>query len=64
MRREGMTVREAAEEWVREMNAIQQGILTKSTKNRLEELETVKLETKIDCEKLANPKISAEFMTF
>lgn len=51
------------------LNAIQQGILTKSTKNRLEELETVKLETvkletKIDCEKLANPKISAEFMTF
>ena len=46
------------------LNAIQQGILTKSTKNRLEELETVKLKTKIDCEKLANPKISAEFMTF
>lgn len=48
------------------LNAIQQGILTKSTKNRLEELEAVKekLETKIDCEKLAKPKISAEFMTF
>lgn len=27
MRREGMTVREAAEDWVLEMNAIQQGIL-------------------------------------
>lgn len=29
MRREGMTVREAAEEWVREMNAIQQGMIDK-----------------------------------
>ncbi len=48
------------------LNAIQQGILTKSTKGRLEELETVKeeLETKIACEKLAKPKVSAEFMTF
>ncbi len=48
------------------LNAIQQGILTKSTKTRLEELEAVKeeLETKIACEKLAKPKISAEFMTF
>ena len=48
------------------LNAIQQGILTKSTKNRLEELEAAKeeLETKIACEKLAKPKISAEFMTF
>ena len=48
------------------LNAIQQGILTKSTKNRLEELEATKeeLETKIDCEKLAKPKISAEFMIF
>lgn len=48
------------------LNAIQQGILTKSTKGRLEELEAVKedLETKIACEKLAKPKISAEFMTF
>ena len=48
------------------LNAIQQGILTKSTKGRLEELETTKeeLETKIACEKLAKPKVSAEFMTF
>ncbi len=48
------------------LNAIQQGILTKSTKTRLEELEAAKeeLETKIVCEKLAKPKISAEFMTF
>lgn len=48
------------------LNAIQQGILTKSTKGRLEELEAAKeeLETKIACEKLAKPKVSAEFMTF
>ncbi|MCC8156699.1 MAG: recombinase family protein [Oscillospiraceae bacterium] len=48
------------------LNAIQQGILTKSTKERLEELEAAKeeLETRIDCERLAKPKISAEFMTF
>ncbi len=48
------------------LNAIQQGILTKSTKGRLEELEKTKeeLEVRIDCEKLAKPKISAEFMMF
>ncbi len=48
------------------LNAIQQGILTKSTKARLEELEATKeeLETRIACEKLAKPRISAEFMTF
>ncbi len=48
------------------LNAIQQGILTKSTKARLEELEATKeeLETRIACEKLEKPKISAEFMTF
>lgn len=48
------------------LNAIQQGILTRSTKTRLEELEAVReeLETKIACEKLAKPKISAEHMTF
>ena len=36
------------------------------TENRLEELKAAKeeLETKIACEKLARPKISAEFMTF
>lgn len=48
------------------LNAIQQGILTKSTKGRLEELEASKeeLETRIACERLAKPKVSAEFMTF
>ena len=48
------------------LNAIQQGILTKSTKARLEELESARdeLENRIACEKLAKPKISAEFMTF
>ena len=48
------------------LNAIQQGILTKSTKGRLEELEATKeeLEAKIACEKLAKPKVSAEFITF
>ncbi len=48
------------------LNAIQQGVLTKSTKERLEELERrqEELKVKIDCEKLAKPKISAEFMGF
>ncbi len=48
------------------LNAIQQGIPTKSIKGRLEELEAVKeeLETKVACENLAKPKVSAEFMTF
>ena len=48
------------------LNAIQQGVLTKSTKARLEELENTRdeLENKIACEKLAKPKVSAEFMTF
>ena len=49
------------------LNAIQQGILTKSTKGRLEELEATKeeLETKIACVKSwRKPKVSAEFMTF
>ena len=48
------------------LNAIQQGILTKSTKGRLEELEAVKdeLEIKIANERLAKPKLSAEFVTF
>lgn len=48
------------------LNAIQQGILTRSTKARLEELEARRddLETKLACEKLAKPKVSAEFMTF
>ena len=48
------------------LNAIQQGILTRSTKERLEEMENRRdeLETKLACEKLAKPKVSAEFMTF
>ena len=48
------------------LNAIQQGILTKSTKARLEELEATKedLETRIAGEKLAKPRIGAEFITF
>ena len=45
---------------------IQQGILTKSTKSRLEELEAAKedLEIKIANEKIAKPRISPEFVTF
>ena len=48
------------------LDAIQQGILTRSTKERLEELEARRddLEAKLACEKLAKPKVSAEFMTF
>ena len=48
------------------LNAIQQGILTKSTKARLEELEAAKeeIEIRIENEKLAKPKVSAEFVTF
>ena len=48
------------------LNAIQMGILTKSTKSRLEELESSKedLEIKIANEKIAKPRISAEFITF
>ena len=47
------------------LHAIEQGILTQSTKKRLEELEAAKeeLEVKIDCEKLEKPKVSAEFIT-
>ncbi len=46
------------------LNAIQQGILTKSTKTRLEELEATKedLEIRILNEKLAKPKIGPEFL--
>ena len=45
---------------------IQQGILTRSTKERLEELENRRdeLENRLACEKLAKPKVSAEFITF
>jgi hypothetical protein len=48
------------------LNAIQQGILTPSTKSRLEELEANKedLEIKIANENLIRPKVSAEFVTF
>ena len=48
------------------LNAIQQGILTKSTKTRLEELEAAKedLEIRIANEKIAKPRISPEFVTF
>ena len=48
------------------LNAIQQGILTKSTKARLEELEAAKddLEIKIANEKLAKPRLSQEFVIF
>lgn len=48
------------------LNAIQQGVLTKSTKSRLEELEATQedLELKIANEQLIRPKVSAEFMTF
>ena len=48
------------------LNAIQQGILTKSTKTRLEELEATKedLEIKIANEKIAKPRIRPEFVTF
>ena len=48
------------------LNAIQQGILTRSTKERLEQLEARRddLEAKLACEKLAKPKVSAEFMIF
>ena len=48
------------------LNAIQQGILTKSTKTHLEELEATKedLEIKIANEKIAKPRISPEFVTF
>ena len=48
------------------LNAIQQGILTKSTKSRLEELEAAQeeLEIKIANEKLIKPKVSKEFVTF
>lgn len=48
------------------LNAIQQGILTKSTKAGLEELEAAKeeIEIRIANEKLAKPKVSAEFVTF
>ena len=48
------------------LNAIQQGIFTKSTKSRLEELEAAKeeLEIKIANEKLVKPKLTEEQILF
>mgnify|MGYP002525877644 CR=1 FL=1 len=48
------------------LNAIQVGILTSSTKERLEQLEETKreLETRIAEEKLAKPKVTEEFIRF
>lgn len=48
------------------LNAIQQGVFTKSTKTRLEELEAVKedLEIKIANEKLVKPKLTEEQILF
>ena len=48
------------------LNAIQAGILTSSTKERLEALESQKkeLEIRITEEKLAKPKLSADFVKF
>ncbi len=48
------------------LNAIQQGVLTRSTKERLDQLEATRdeLEIKIEKEKLEKPRISPEFMTF
>ena len=48
------------------MNAIQAGILTSSTKERLEQLEETKreLEARIAEEKLAKPKVTEEFIRF
>ena len=48
------------------LNAIQAGILTNSTKERLEQLEETKreLEARIAEEKLAKPKVTEEFIRF
>ena len=48
------------------LNAIQAGILTSSTKERLEQLEETKreLEARIAEEKLAKPKVTEEFVRF
>ena len=48
------------------LNAIQEGILTSSTKGRLEKLEAQQkeLEIRIAKEKLAKPKVSADFVKF
>lgn len=58
------------EHQLQEVNAGIQNVLNaisrESTKARLEELEAARdeIESRIACEKLATPKISAEFMTF
>ena len=46
------------------LNAIQAGILTSSTKERLEQFEEIKreLEARIAEEKLAKPKVTEEFI--
>ena len=48
------------------LNAVQTGILTSSTKERLEQLEETKreLEARIAEEKLAKPKVTEEFIRF
>ena len=48
------------------LNAVQAGILTSSTKERLEQLEETKreLEARIAEEKLAKPKVTEEFIRF
>ena len=48
------------------LNAIQAGILTSLTKERLEQLEETKreLEARIAEEKLAKPKVTEEFIRF
>ncbi|MFR8176358.1 MAG: recombinase zinc beta ribbon domain-containing protein [Christensenellales bacterium] len=48
------------------LNAIQQGLLTRSTKERLDALEAAQdeLENKIACEKLAKPRITEEQLRF
>lgn len=48
------------------LNAIQMGMLTRATKERLDELEKSReaLEAKIAQEKMEHPRISAEFLTF
>ena len=48
------------------LNAIQMGILTSSTKERLEQLEETKreLEARMAEDKLAKPKVTGEFIRF
>jgi len=48
------------------VKAIEQGIFTRATKERMDELEAdrVELETQLACEKLAKPKVTREQATF